>query len=451
MKAGVGERVLIAIPVVAVAVGLRILVFRRRRARKAGQPAVRRQRTPGSGWSFLGPAGLVAGREIKARVRARAFRVVTLLLLVVVAAAIVIPVATRGKTGPVRVGVVGTFTPTLRAALLASARSNGIAVSFVTESSKGAAESDLRAGNLDLAIIDADEIVVARAIGPDDSSNQAQIVQSWAAILGLEASFDTAGLTQAQISQITRSRPVPVDSLAPAAPARASSSASRGTSILGIIIVFVMLTQYETWTMIGVMEEKSSRVVEVLLATVRPLQLLGGKVLGIGAVAISQATTLLLFGLGLAAAVGSNILHGKSVTVLLASLLWLILGYSFYCWVYAAAGSMAERQDQVQSLALPLGVPMIVGYILALTAASSGSASLFVKVLAYVPPTAPFEMPLLVGLGDVSWWGFALSVLLTLVATVGVARVAAIIYRRAVLRTGRKVPLRDVLPGLARS
>ena len=59
--------------------------------------------------------------------------------------------------------------------------------------------------------------------------------------------------------------------------------------MIGLVLVFVMLTQYLTWTLIGVMEEKSSRVVEVLLAAVRPVQLLAGKVLGIGLVALAQA------------------------------------------------------------------------------------------------------------------------------------------------------------------
>jgi ABC-2 type transport system permease protein len=136
--------------------------------------------------------------------------------------------------------------------------------------------------------------------------------------------------------------------------------------------------------------------------------------------------------------------------VLAATLVWLVLGYAFYCWVYAAAGSMVERQDQIQSLALPLSLPIVFGYIIALTAASSGSASTFFKVLAYLPPTAPFAMPVLVGFGTVSWWGFAASAAISIVSTVAVARLAAGIYRRAILRTGGRVRLRDVLPKTGR-
>jgi ABC-2 type transport system permease protein len=212
-----------------------------------------------------------------------------------------------------------------------------------------------------------------------------------------------------------------------------------------LIIMFVLLSQYLTWTLIGVMEEKSSRVVEVLLATVRPMQLLTGKVLGIAAVVFAQSAALAAFALALGGAVGSHLLHGSAPLVLLSALAWLFLGYAFYCWLYAAAGSTVERQDQVQSLALPLALPMIAGYIMGLTELGSGHAATWFRVLAYVPPTAPFAMTALVGLRAVTWWQFLMSVLISLVSTVAIARLAAAVYRSAILRTGRRVPIRDVL------
>jgi ABC-2 type transport system permease protein len=216
------------------------------------------------------------------------------------------------------------------------------------------------------------------------------------------------------------------------------------------VLLFFMLTQYNTWILIGVMQEKSSRVVEVLLAMVRPLQLLGGKVLGIGLVALGQAALVVGFAFIVAAAVGSSLLHGTAPVVLLCQLLWLVLGYAFYCWVYAAAGSTAERQDQVQTLALPLSIPILVGYVFALTVVSSGRPDLVFKVFAYLPPTAPFCMPVLVGLSQVTWWEFAASVIISIVGTFGMAIFAARIYRRAVLRTGARVSFRQLLTRVAR-
>ena len=169
--------------------------------------------------------------------------------------------------------------------------------------------------------------------------------------LGAQRAFAQAGLTPEQAATVANAKPLPVESIQPGKKARTTAEA---TALLGVILIFIVLTQYLTWTLMGVMEEKASRVVEVLLATVRPTQLLAGKVIGIGAVALAQAVALVAFALVLAKAVGSSLVHGAAPLVVAATLVWLILGYAFYSWLYAAAGSLAERQDQVQSLALPL-------------------------------------------------------------------------------------------------
>ncbi len=250
-------------------------------------------------------------------------------------------------------------------------------------------------------------------------------------------------LTPRQAALVAHPVPPRVTSLVPAeAAAKASSTL---TSVLAVILVFILLSQYGTWTLMGVAEEKSSRVVEVLLSSLRPIQLLAGKVLGIGAVALAQAAVIVAFALVLASGVGSDLLAGSAPLDVIGSLVWVVLGYSFYCWVYAAAGSLAERQDQLQTLAFPIAVPMLVGYITALTTASTGNASAFFKVLAYLPPTAPFAMPVLVGLGKATWWEFAASAALSIVGTFFVAKLAAEIYRRSILGTGGGMKLRQVL------
>jgi ABC-2 type transport system permease protein len=106
---------------------------------------------------------------------------------------------------------------------------------------------------------------------------------------------------------------------------------------------------------------------------------------------------------------------------------------------------MAERQDQVQALAVPVSLPMVLGYVMAITVASSGSSSTFFDVLSYVPLTAPFAMPVLVGIGAVTWWQFALSLAISVVSTMAVARLAASVYWRYVRRTGRRVQVREAL------
>jgi ABC-2 type transport system permease protein len=410
---------------------------------------------PGPGWrpgwryvqswtaieSGLGDVGLVASREIRERVRSRIFRVGTLIVLLVVGAAVVIPTFHHGGGQSTQtVAVVGTLSPEARAAVEAAGAANRDSIQLVEVPSSAAAEALLRAGKVDFAIVDSARVLLYRPAASRNSPADPGLVQNVAQYLGVLKAYQAAGLTPEQAAAVSGARPVPVQTLEPA-----TKETTRSVSVIGLVLLFFMLTQYNTWILIGVMQEKSSRVVEVLLATVRPIQLLGGKVLGIGVVALAQATLIVGFALIVATAVGSDVLHGTTPLVLGAQLLWLLLGYAFYCWVYAAGGSTAERQDQVQTLALPLSIPILIGYIFSITVASSGHPDLLFKILAYVPPTAPFCMPVLVGLGQVTWWQFGLSVLITLAGTAAVAMLAARIYRRAVLRTGGRVRLRELL------
>jgi ABC-2 type transport system permease protein len=299
----------------------------------------------------------------------------------------------------------------------------------------------MKSGKIDFAIVSGHEIVVSTLYSSTDFSTTAISVRAVATRLGDERALAAAHLSAQQVAVLARAGPLSIVALH-----HGTTKGVNATSLIGVILIFIMLSQYNTWILVGVMEEKSSRVIEVLLSTVKPIKLLTGKVMGIGLAALMQASLIVAFALVLSKIVGSNLLHGTGPLEVVSTLVWLVLGYSLYCWVYAAAGSMAERQDQVQSLALPLSLPMIVGYVVALTGASGAGPSLLVKVFAYIPLTAPFAMTVLVGFGAVTWWQFATSVAITLISTFAVARLATGIYRRAILRTGSRVRLRDFRP-----
>jgi ABC-2 type transport system permease protein len=435
--------VIVAVVVVFVAIRLTLRI-RSRRAKAA--PVVtspKSLKAPRRSWlpGVFGDVGLVAQREVRERIRGRVFQVGTGIMLLVVVAAIVIPVLTKSKSQPDQVGVVGTLPAQVQAALVAADASLGDTMVEVPEASTAAAEADLRDGRLDIVVVNAGQLVVKNAISATDTSTAAQLARVFGQTLGTIEAFKAAGLSTAQANTLNQAQPLPVTSLEPATHKRKPSPGS----IISVILVFVMLSQYSTWILTGVAEEKSSRVVEVLLGALRPAQLLAGKVLGIGLVALTQATLIVGVALGVSGAVGSNLLHGSGPVTVLAALAWLILGYAFYCWVYAAAGSTVERQEQIQSLAFPLSIPLIVGYVTALVSTGASTPSTFLEVLAYLPPTAPLAMPSLVSLGGATWWQFAISVALTIASTFAVARLAASIYRRAILRTGRRVRLRELM------
>ena len=387
----------------------------------------------------FGNVGLVAAREIRERTRSRIFRIGTGILVLAVGAAIVAPTLAHRKTPTERVGVVGTLSAPLTASIRAIGPVIGAQVDLVAEPDLTAAQESLRSGRVDVVAFEQQRLYVRTP--PAATSTSGQLVRDLARVLALQGGLERAGLTPLKAAELANPRPLPVNAIG-----GTRQSVTRPTSIYGLILLFVMLTQYGTWVLMGVVEEKSSRVVEVLLSAVRPRQLLGGKVAGIGVVALIQATIVVGVALICAAATGSSLLKGSAASQVVAFLVWVVLGYVFYSWVYAAAGSLASRQEHVQTLAFPLQLPVLLGYIASLTAATSGTASSFVVVLAYLPPTAPFAMPTLVGVGQANLWQFLLSVAISLAATVGVARVASGVYRRAILQVGRRVRLREVLP-----
>src|ERR1019366_6201181 len=113
-------------------------------------------------------------------------------------------------------------------------------------------------------------IVVNKIFSSTDTSAAASLERSVAEILSLHAAYAAAQISNGQAAALSRARPIPVESLV----AAKNRGAGQATSVYGLILMFVLLQQYAAWTLMGVAEEKSSRVVEVLLAAVRPMQLL---------------------------------------------------------------------------------------------------------------------------------------------------------------------------------
>ncbi len=379
---------------------------------------------------------LVAAREYRERARSRTFRISTGVVLLVLLVAIVGPSIGRHRHhAPLRVDVVAAAPPWVRASVVALAHALDQAVT-VTTTSPAAAISGVHAGTIDVTA-SSRELRVGASAASDPAAQS--YVQALALTLGRLRAATAAGLSESQSAAVIGAPALPVRGL-PSSPA---GSTYVGALVVGAIVAFVLLTQYATWTLLGVMEEKSSRVVEVLLATMRPLRLLSGKVLGIGALALTQVALLGAVTLIATRATGTTVLAGSSLTTVVVWVVWILLGYGVASWVYAAAGSLAERQDQVQSLLLPLNIPTIVGYITALTAASAGHASTLLWVLAFVPLMSTFAVPTLIGLHAMSWGWALVSALESVVAIGLVARGAAAIYQRAILRGGR-VRLRDL-------
>ncbi|MGB5760197.1 MAG: ABC transporter permease [Acidimicrobiales bacterium] len=201
---------------------------------------------------------------------------------------------------------------------------------------------------------------------------------------------------------------------------------------------FILIQVWGAFMMMGVTEEKSSKVIEILLSHVRPTILLAGKVLGLGLLALGQ---LLIFvsGLVVGLALVRNIDVPGDVWGTIPLLLpTFLLGFGFYATAFAAVGSMVSRQEDAQTAQLPAVLPLVAGYVIA-SASLAQPENLAVTIGSFVPFTSPVLLPFRTALTDVPLWQVVLSLLILAASIVVMLQLAGRIYRYSLLRTGSRV------------
>ena len=133
----------------------------------------------------------------------------------------------------------------------------------------------------------------------------------------------------------------------------------------GIILMFIGIFSYGSWVLTGVVEEKQSRVVKVVLSTVRPRDLLMGKVLGIGLLALAQLVVLVAVGIeAVAALLGRLVLPATTPGAVFQLLIWFILGFAFYSTTMGFLGSLASRVEEASTASMPVTLTATTAYIL---------------------------------------------------------------------------------------
>jgi ABC-2 type transport system permease protein len=368
---------------------------------------------------------LVARRELTERLGARSYRITTVVLVLAVVLAIGIPALISGSNQPHKIAVVGggQGVSTVRAAGAVIRQQ----VDPVPFASLPIAEQQLRAGHVSAVYVVGRRVLIKQT--PSNGTSAPALAD---AIAQLGAGGGHA---------VTVAAPLPVHGLE----AAAKPLATRLTGMAVAILIYILVLTYGQRITSGVVEEKSSRVVEILLSTIRPAQLLVGKVLGIGATALLQVAALVVAFLAVAAATGSTVLHGAAVGVVLVGAVWMVFGYALYCTLFAAAGSMVSRESDANNITFPVVIPLLVAYVLSFNVIFSASGSGFYHVLAFIPLTAPIASTVEYAIGAVGLGEVLISWVICLVCTVGLARVAAKIYENSILRTGARISLREAL------
>ncbi|MEA2268738.1 MAG: type transport system permease protein [Solirubrobacteraceae bacterium] len=364
--------------------------------------------------------GLVARREIVERVRERSLLISTFVTVGILAAALVLPSA-LGFGGPAKGTIAAAGPQALAVANQARAQEKAFDVDLTVRRVAGdaAARALVRDGEADVAIL-AD----GRALAVADQADEAVVAA-----------------VQAGSSTVRGARlppPLPVQRFGDG-----DSDAQQGIAFVALVILYGQLLGYGFWVATGVVEEKSTRVVELLLSTIRPRELLAGKVIGIGLLGLAQLLLIGAAGVAIGAATGQLEVNADVLAAVGIVLAWFVLGFLFYSCAFAVAGALVPRQEELQTATAPLTILIVMSFFLSFGALDDPGSSL-ARTMSFVPPSAPMVMPVRLIAGEAAAWEVVASVALTVLGGAALIAVAARVYGAAVLRTGARVSLRTV-------
>lgn len=387
--------------------------------------------------------GLIARREIKERLRAKSFYIATgLLVIVILAIGVINRIVGDTSPGTIDIAMAAAESDDVVTALdgAAAVFDRDANVTFFDDAD--AARAALEDGDADVAVI-ADE---QRAVfdGDVDDEILGVVQQAWT-IVDARERLVAAGLTPDQITEamsVTSLEPVTLD----------GDTDTSGLAVLAgtlaAVLLFISVQTFGTYVLTGVVEEKSTAVVEVLLVRARADQLLAGKVIGIGAAALTQFAVAVAAGLGSLAISGIDV-PGAIWSAVPMTIVWFLGGYALYSTLFALAGSLVSRQEDAQAAAAPITYALVGAYLLVFVFGyiPESTAS---RVLSMIPPIAPMLMPMRMAAGAASIVEVVVAVVLLLATTWGAWKLAGQIYQQVLLRRGSRISWRDAVSLLRR-
>lgn len=381
---------------------------------------------------------LVALREIRERGRSRALWVSILVTIVAVAGMVAVP-ALFTSGGSKDVGLAGSAPAGLSTAIQSQGSAVGTSVRIRSYPDTAAGEAAVRRGEVDVLVVDAKRLEWRRQ--PDQ---QLRVVVTDAILLvAVRERAAAAGISPGALADVLA--PVPVTNVELGAVTGRTPGDEAAALVMTMLLLLAIAT-YGGLVLTGVVEEKSSRVVEVLLAHVPARSLLAGKVTGIGLIGLAQIAVTALAALIATAAVRSVDIPAIRGGVLAWAIVWFLLGYALYAVVYGALGSLASRTEDAQTAAGPVTTVLVAGSFLSFIAVGRPDSG-FAKAVSFFPATAPMAMPNRIAMGAAAWWEPPVAALLTL-ATIAVLVVfAGHVYNHAILHTGPALKLRDAWRG----
>lgn len=381
---------------------------------------------------------LVARREILERGRSRAFLISLALTVVFLLAGIFLPKLIGGEDQAHRLGVVGTPPAGFEANLTATATAADIKVNVEPVPDVATGEARLQDGTLDGLLVVPSSGGAEFVVKERENSSFAQVVgAAWSTASAGEALTD-AGVDPATVA--AAARPPALRELEPTDPNRDTAFIFAN---VGVILLFIAIFTFGTWVLTGVVEEKQSRVVEVVLSTLQARDLLIGKVLGIGLLGLVQLVIIVVIGLTVGTLTGRFSLPPTTGPAVAMLLLWFAIGYALYSTALGVLGALASRMEEASNASSPVSIVASLSYVFALLVAIQDPDGTAARIATFVPPVSPMIVPLRAALGAIEPWEIAMAVVINLAAIWLLLEFGGRVYSGAVLQTAGRMKLRD--------
>jgi ABC-2 type transport system permease protein len=383
---------------------------------------------------------VVAARDFWVRLRDKGFVISTMITLTVLSVFILIRAYTGGPES-FQLGYVGERTVADRVAALADR--SGVEVSVIGFDDPGTADAALRDGRVDAVekggLDDVRAGTATLRVLRDAPQLLDQLVQGAAIGLRIDAALSEAGVPDATVQELKDQHPIDASAILPPDPDQASKAA---IAFVAVLLLYGQLFGYGVWVATGVIEEKNSRVVEVLLSAIRARQLMAGKIAGIGTLGLLQLIFIALFAITLASVTGAIDLPANSLSAAALTVGWFVLGFAFYAAMFAVAGALVSRMEELQNAIVPINLLIFASFLISIGALQDPDSTV-ARIASLLPISSALAMPVRMVLGSATTWEVLASLALVIGSTALLIPLAGRAYAGAVLRTGAKVKLRD--------
>lgn len=383
---------------------------------------------------------VVAARDFWVRLRDKGFVISTMITLTVLSVFILIRAYTGGPES-FELGTTGERAVADRVVALADR--SGVEVTVITFDDSRSADAALRDGRVDAVVGGTvDDVRAGRAtlrVLRDPPELLDQLVQGAAIGLRIDAALSEAGVADATVQELKDQHPVDVAAVLPPDP---DQSAKAAVAFVAVLLLYGQLFGYGVWVATGVIEEKNSRVVEVLLSAIRARQLMAGKIAGIGVLGLLQLIFIAIFAITLASVTGAIDLPADSFSAAALTVGWFVLGFAFYAAMFAVAGALVSRMEELQNAIVPINLLIFASFLISIGALQDPDSTI-ARIASLLPISSALAMPVRMVLGSATTWEILASLATVLVSTALLIPLAGRVYAGAVLRTGAKVKLRD--------